>query len=133
MGIFISVEILSVHFNPCVLRSVITSLRQQHVCVCKGQDAFNITRHDVKLQVVHYHNNEQGKHGLHNWPQNVYCRQMNSTYYIQQIISVLIPRNCTLTAVYLFGDRLCGLVVRVPGYRSRGSGSISGATRHTNK
>jgi hypothetical protein len=26
-------------------------------------------------------------------------------------------------------DRLCGLVVRVPGYRSRDSGSIAGATR----
>jgi hypothetical protein len=25
-------------------------------------------------------------------------------------------------------DRLCGLVVRVPGYRSRGAGSILGAT-----
>jgi hypothetical protein len=28
---------------------------------------------------------------------------------------------------YLY--RLCGLVVRVPGYRSRGPGSIPGATR----
>jgi hypothetical protein len=28
-----------------------------------------------------------------------------------------------------FQDRLCGLVVRFPGHRSRGSGSISGATR----
>jgi hypothetical protein len=26
-------------------------------------------------------------------------------------------------------DRLCGLVVRVPGYRSRGPGLIFGATR----
>jgi hypothetical protein len=26
-------------------------------------------------------------------------------------------------------DRLCGLVVRVPGYRSRGPSSILGATR----
>jgi hypothetical protein len=26
-------------------------------------------------------------------------------------------------------DRLCGLVVRVPGYRSRSPGSILGATR----
>jgi hypothetical protein len=26
-------------------------------------------------------------------------------------------------------DRLCGLVVRFPGYRSRGQGSIPGATR----
>jgi hypothetical protein len=26
-------------------------------------------------------------------------------------------------------DRFCGLVVRVPGYRSRGAGSIPGTTR----
>jgi hypothetical protein len=28
---------------------------------------------------------------------------------------------------------VCGLVVRVPGYRSRGLGSISGATRFSEK
>jgi hypothetical protein len=31
------------------------------------------------------------------------------------------------------GDRLCGLVLRVPGYRSRGPGSISNATRVSEK
>jgi hypothetical protein len=31
------------------------------------------------------------------------------------------------------GDRLCGLVVRVPGYRSRGPGSILGTTRFSEK
>jgi hypothetical protein len=30
-------------------------------------------------------------------------------------------------------DRLCGLVVRVPGYKSIGSGSIPGATRFSEK
>jgi hypothetical protein len=30
-------------------------------------------------------------------------------------------------------DRLCGLVVRVTGYRSRGPGSILGATRFSEK
>jgi hypothetical protein len=30
-------------------------------------------------------------------------------------------------------DRLCGLVLRVPGYRSRGPGSIPGATRFSEK
>jgi hypothetical protein len=30
-------------------------------------------------------------------------------------------------------DRLCGLVVRVPGYRSRGPGSIPGPTRFSEK
>jgi hypothetical protein len=30
-------------------------------------------------------------------------------------------------------DRLCGIVLRVPGYRSRGPGSIPGATRFSEK
>jgi hypothetical protein len=30
-------------------------------------------------------------------------------------------------------DRLCGLVVKVPGYRSTGPGSIPGATRFSEK
>jgi hypothetical protein len=30
-------------------------------------------------------------------------------------------------------DRVCGLAVRVPGYRSRGPGSIPGATRFSEK
>jgi hypothetical protein len=36
-------------------------------------------------------------------------------------------------AVKMHDDRLCDLVVRVPGYRSRGPGSIPGATRFTEK
>jgi hypothetical protein len=36
-----------------------------------------------------------------------------------------------LSAVYC--DRLCGLLVRVPGYRSRVPGSIPGATRFSHK
>jgi hypothetical protein len=32
----------------------------------------------------------------------------------------------------MFGDRLCGLVVRVIGYRSGGPGSIPGTTREKN-
>jgi hypothetical protein len=31
--------------------------------------------------------------------------------------------------IYIYYDRLCGLVVRVLGYRSGGAGSISGTTR----
>jgi hypothetical protein len=34
-----------------------------------------------------------------------------------------------LRSLYLNTDRLCGLVVEVPGYSYRGSGSIPGATR----
>jgi hypothetical protein len=33
------------------------------------------------------------------------------------------------TCMWFFDDRLCGLVVRVLGYRSGGPGSISGTTR----
>jgi hypothetical protein len=46
-------------------------------------------------------------------------------------------QTCTVTAhtswdnlyIYIYTyDRLCSLVVRVPGYRTRGPGSIPGAT-----
>jgi hypothetical protein len=36
---------------------------------------------------------------------------------------------CTIRPVWLSIDHLCGLVVRVLGYRSRGPGSIPGTTR----
>jgi hypothetical protein len=32
-----------------------------------------------------------------------------------------------------WGDRLCGLVVRVPGYKSRGTGLIPSATKFSEK
>jgi hypothetical protein len=35
--------------------------------------------------------------------------------------------------IYTQTDRFCSLVVRVPGYRSRGPGSIPGATRFSEK
>jgi hypothetical protein len=35
----------------------------------------------------------------------------------------------TISKTAAAGDRLCGLVIRVPGYRSKGPGSIPGATR----
>jgi hypothetical protein len=40
-----------------------------------------------------------------------------------------------LTYLILIGqiDRLCGLVVRIPGYRFRGPGSIPGTTRFSEK
>jgi hypothetical protein len=34
---------------------------------------------------------------------------------------------------YKVSDRFCGLVGRVPGYRSRGPGSIPGSTRFSEK
>jgi hypothetical protein len=39
-----------------------------------------------------------------------------------------------LTEIWIVvDDRLCGLVARVPGYRSRGPGSIPGATRFSER
>jgi hypothetical protein len=43
------------------------------------------------------------------------------------------PPEEHLESEYVVRDRLCGLVVRVPGYRSRGSGLIPGATRFSEK
>jgi hypothetical protein len=37
--------------------------------------------------------------------------------------------SCLIRSCYKVGDRLCGLVVRVLGYRSGGPGSIPGTTR----
>jgi hypothetical protein len=47
----------------------------------------------------------------------------------------LFFRNPILFVICIntFSDLLYGLVVRVPGYRSRGPGSISGATRYSEK
>jgi hypothetical protein len=52
-------------------------------------------------------------------------------------INVIVTLQCLDTIVeirinsrwYTFDDRLCGLVVRVLGYRSGGPGSIHGTTR----
>jgi hypothetical protein len=38
-----------------------------------------------------------------------------------------------MKSITLNKDRLCGLVIRVPGYRSRDTGSIHGATRYSEK
>jgi hypothetical protein len=40
---------------------------------------------------------------------------------------------CASCVKYKKVDRLCGLVVRVTGYRARGSGSIPGATKFSEK
>jgi hypothetical protein len=45
----------------------------------------------------------------------------------------VFPVRYELNLCYVEGDRLCGLVVRVPGYRSRGPGSIPDATRFSEK
>jgi hypothetical protein len=46
----------------------------------------------------------------------------------------IVPQqNRTNFLVCMCVDRLCGLVVRVPGYKSRGPGLIPGATRFSEK
>jgi hypothetical protein len=52
--------------------------------------------------------------------------------YGEPTVHSYIQGHLTVTFKLKIGlckDRLCGLVARVPGYRSRGSGSASGATR----
>jgi hypothetical protein len=52
-----------------------------------------------------------------------------------------VPQSCipqsrlvlALFYIWEIRDRLCGLVVRVPGYRSTGLGSIPGAARFSEK
>jgi hypothetical protein len=48
--------------------------------------------------------------------QRDFCTRM----YLARLFKICFIQKC---------DRLCGLVVRVSGYRSRGPGSISHATR----
>jgi hypothetical protein len=58
--------------------------------------------------------------------------------YIYTLLSGVL-RNITLLSVvylhpeYVIRDRLCGLLVGVPGYRPRGPGSIPVATRFSEK
>jgi hypothetical protein len=45
----------------------------------------------------------------------------------------IIRIHFSLIVLSLDVDRLCGLVVKVPGYRSRGPGSTAGTTRFSEK
>jgi hypothetical protein len=51
-----------------------------------------------------------------------YCMQARS-----KSLNIVFDRLCHVV------DRICGLVVRVPAYRSRGPGSITGASRYSEK
>jgi hypothetical protein len=52
--------------------------------------------------------------------------EMQRTWSTAVLFSFMVPYRHLL-------DRLCGLVFRVPGYRSRGPGSIPGATTFSEK
>jgi hypothetical protein len=45
------------------------------------------------------------------------------------IIIIIIIIVIIIIIIIIIIDRLCGLVIRVPGYRSGGPGSIPGTTR----
>jgi hypothetical protein len=70
---------------------------------------------------------ERGGSGIRIGP-TVGCagRQRQQRNYVKEVQRM--ERNSGLCLSYLLKD-LCGLVVRVPGYRSRGPGSIAGAIR----
>jgi hypothetical protein len=44
--------------------------------------ANTVKRHDFKLDVVHYHNDELGKEKFHKWPQNVCHKQINELPFL---------------------------------------------------
>jgi hypothetical protein len=54
-------------------------------------------------------------------------------FIISGTVSTFQKIDYYLIPIYANIDRLCGLVVRVPGYRSRGPGSIPGSTRFPGK
>jgi hypothetical protein len=54
-------------------------------------------------------------------------------YFFLAFLPCFFPSLQIFLSVYFFVDHLCGLVVRVPGYRSRGLGSIPSATRFSEK
>jgi hypothetical protein len=61
------------------------------------------------------------------------CVRLASIYAISSSLrGSTQPRECFLFSC-TSSDRLCSLVVRVPGYRSRGPSSIPGATRFSEK
>jgi hypothetical protein len=47
---------------------------------------------------------------------------------VAETVSIQFKSITNFLSEYLISDRLCGLVVRVLGYRSRGPGSIPGTT-----
>jgi hypothetical protein len=49
------------------------------------------------------------------------------------VVSSITMLHGYYTVVHRSTDRLCGIVVRVLGYRSGGQGSIPGTTRKRNK
>jgi hypothetical protein len=57
----------------------------------------------------------------------------NAPYFIFSLYYMCIYRCIIYILLVYYSDRFCGLVVKVPGYRSRGPGSILGATGFSEK
>jgi hypothetical protein len=62
--------------------------------------------------------------GSHLWAYNPEEHNMGATVCCLWDVSIVIYDGCVRPQ-----DRLCGLVVRVPGYRFRGAGSIPSAEK----
>jgi hypothetical protein len=72
--------------------------------------------------------------GLCSIPPTISCTQSGSTDQLKTIQWQLRDAVLIIFKGYVVSnDRLCGLVVRAPGYRSRGQGSIPRATRFSEK
>jgi hypothetical protein len=54
---------------------------------------------------------------------------MHVTYINYELCKTILQATINFDVQYQTDDLLCGKVVRVPGYRSRGPGSISGTTK----
>jgi hypothetical protein len=73
-------------------------------------------------------------HILYNRHIHIHC--VPHTYFLNKYLGTERQKQNKLRGFSPQGkytDRLCGLMVRVPGYRSRGTGSIPGATRFSEK
>jgi hypothetical protein len=64
--------------------------------------------------------------------QRVFLPMMMVVVVIASTKGITVDKFVTFKVSTVY-DHLCGLVVRVPGYRFRGPGSIPGATRFSEK
>jgi hypothetical protein len=61
------------------------------------------------------------------------CVKFRCRYFVVVVVIVIIIIIIIIIIIGGGGDRLCGLVVRVPGYRFRSPGFDPGVTRFSEK